>query len=180
MLCSARELGLGEDHQGILELSVEATPGTPFLSVMPVGDTRLVVDVAANRPDLLSHRGLARELGAVTGKRWQLPDIPDLAPEIIAPRRVERSGVTAGVEVRVEVDTRTRRYMGAVIRGVTIGPSPDWLVRRLEAVGVRSISNVVDATNYVLHELGQPIHAFDLAKLASPVTVRRAAANEKL
>jgi phenylalanyl-tRNA synthetase beta chain len=180
MLCSARELGLGEDHQGILELSVEADPGTPFLSVMPVGDTRLVIDVAANRPDLLSHRGLARELGAITGNRWQLPEIPDLAPEIIAPHRVEGSGTTAGLEVRVEPDTKTRRYMGAVIRGVTIGPSPDWLVRRLDAVGARSINNVVDATNYVLHELGQPIHAFDLQKLASPVIVRRATANERL
>lgn len=180
MLCSARELGLGDDHAGILELDLDATPGTPFLSAMPVGDTRLVVDVGANRPDLLSHLGLARELAAITGKRWELPRIPDLPAAIAAPRRAQEQGATGGVEIRVDGDTRTRRYMGAVVRGVTIGPSPEWIVRRLETIGVRSINNVVDATNYVLHELGQPVHAFDLRKLASPVVVRMAAPGETL
>jgi phenylalanyl-tRNA synthetase beta chain len=180
MLCSARELGLGEDHQGIMELNVTADPGTPFLDVVPVGDTRLIVDLGANRPDLLSHLGLARELAAIAGKTWRLPDIPDLGAEIAKPRRLRGEGATAELTVRVEPDTRTRRYMGAVVRGVTIGPSPEWLVRRLDAVGSRSINNVVDATNYVLHELGQPVHAFDLSKLSGPVVVRQAKAGEKL
>jgi phenylalanyl-tRNA synthetase beta chain len=180
MLCSARELGLGEDHAGILELSVSAAPGTPFLSAMPVGDVRLQLDVGANRPDLLSHMGVARELTAITGTKWHLPEIPSLAPEIPKAQRAQGKGATAGIEVRVDADTKTRRYMGAVIRGVRIAASPEWLVRRLEAVGVRSINNVVDATNYVLHELGQPIHAFDLQKIAGAVVVRRAAPNEKL
>jgi phenylalanyl-tRNA synthetase beta chain len=180
MLCSSRELGLGDDHQGILELDVAAPPGTRFLAAMPVGDTRLVIDVGANRPDLLSHLGLARELAAVTGKQWQLPAIPGLPPESTTPRRVEEKGTTAGIDVRVESDTRTRRYMGAVVRGVKIASSPDWLVRRLAAVEVRSINNVVDATNYVLHELGQPIHAFDAKKLDRSVVVRRGSTNEKL
>jgi phenylalanyl-tRNA synthetase beta chain len=182
MLCSSRELGLGDDHEGILELKLDEPPplGTPLLSVMPVGDTRLVVDVGANRPDLLSHLGIAREVSAITGTAWQMPVIEGLPPQIPRPRAQDARGVTAGVEVRVEAGTRTRRYVGAVIRGVKIGPSPDWLVRRLEAVGVRAISNVVDATNYVLHELAQPVHAFDLAKLKGPIVVRLAKAGEKL
>jgi phenylalanyl-tRNA synthetase beta chain len=178
MLCSARELGLGENHEGILELEVDAEPGTPFLTAMPMGDTRLVIDVGANRPDLLSHLGLARELTAITGKQWHLPEIPELVPETPTPRRAEGKGTTAGLEVRVDPETGTRRYMGALVRGVTIGPSPEWLVRRLAAVEVRSINNVVDATNYVLHELGQPIHAFDAQKLADAVVVRLAAKGE--
>jgi phenylalanyl-tRNA synthetase beta chain len=181
MLCSARELGLGDDHQGILELHVNAEPGTPFLSTMPVGDTRLVIDVGANRADLQSHLGLARELSAITAKRWHLPEIPSLVAEIPTPKSSAGKGATAGVDVIVDPDTKTRRYMGAVIRGVTIGASPDWLVRRLETVGVRSINNVVDATNYVLHELGQPVHAFDAARLAdNKVIVRMARAKEQL
>lgn len=181
MLCSARELGLGEDHQGILELAVVAEPGTQFLSIMPVGDTRLVIDVGANRPDLLSHLGLARELAAITGQPWHLPEIPGLGSEIPKARRFDVKGITDGVEVMVDAKTKTRRYMAAVIRGVQIGASPDWLVRRLEGVGARSINNVVDSTNYVLHELGQPVHAFDANKLAGKtVVVRQARPNEQL
>ncbi|MGH7679242.1 MAG: phenylalanine--tRNA ligase subunit beta [Gemmatimonadaceae bacterium] len=180
MLCSAKELGLGDDHQGILELDVDARPGVPFLDVMPIGDTRLVIDVGANRPDLLSHIGVARELAAITGRKMRLPEIPNLGTEVREPKSSKGKGTTAGITVEVESETRTRRYMGAVVRGVKIGPSPDWLAQRLEAVGVRSISNVVDATNYVLHELGQPVHAFDLAKLSGSVVVRPAKAGEKL
>jgi phenylalanyl-tRNA synthetase beta chain len=180
MLCSARELGLGDEHQGILELDVTASPGTQFLDAMPIGDTRLVIDVGANRPDLLSHLGLARELAAITGKAWHLPEIPSLAAETPKARRAEGKGMTAGIEVRVDPDTDTRRYIGAVMRGVKVAPSPDWLARRLAAVEVRSINNVVDATNYVLHELGQPIHAFDAKKLDRYVSVRRATKNERL
>ncbi|MGH7636257.1 MAG: phenylalanine--tRNA ligase subunit beta [Gemmatimonadaceae bacterium] len=181
MLCSARELGLGDDHQGILELNIDARPGTPLLSVMPIGDTRLVVDVGANRPDLLSHLGLAREIAAVTGTKWHLPDVTGLAAETPAATSSEKSAATAGISVEVASDTRARRYMAAVIRGVKVGASPEWLARRLDSVGVRSISNVVDATNYVLHEMGQPVHAFDLRKLAgNKVIVRRASPGEKL
>ena len=190
MLCSARELGLGDDQQGILELNVDAAPGTRFLSAMPVGDTRLVIDVGANRPDLLSHLGLARELSAITGRRWQLPEIPGLVGETPKPTRVQaQPGATTiegrwddpQVRVVVEIDTQCRRYMAAVVGGVTISPSPEWLVRRLEAVGVRAINNVVDATNYVLHELGQPIHAFDATPLhGGTMSVRRAKPGETL
>lgn len=181
MLCSARELGLGVEHDGILELQVDAAPGTPFLQAMPAGDVRLVIDVLANRPDLLSHRGIAREVAAVTGKPMTLPAFEGDALPVATPRRAVAADAAA---VRVQVDegaALARRYMGVVIRGIRVGPSPDWLVARLESVGTRSINNVVDATNYVLWELGQPTHAFDVARLeGSTVIVRRAKASETI
>jgi phenylalanyl-tRNA synthetase beta chain len=183
MLCSAKELGLGEDSEGILELATEAAPGTPLLEVLPVADTRFDIDVTPNRPDLLCHAGLARELGAVLGRPVRLPAIPGAA-EALPPRAVRAagaSGETAGVRVAIEDAEGCPRYAAAVLRGVTVGPSPAWLKDRLAAVGARSINNVVDATNYVLQELNQPLHAFDLAKLAGPaVVIRRGRAGEAL
>jgi phenylalanyl-tRNA synthetase beta chain len=181
MLCSARELGLGDDHQGILRLDIDAAPGTPFLEAMPVGDTRLVIDVMPNRPDLLSHLGVAREVAAAVDSPLGLPKIEGLDARVPAPARVRGHGQTGGIDVRVAEDTHVRRYMAVVIRGIRVGPSPEWLVRRLGSVGSRSINNVVDATNYVLHELGQPTHAFNLAKLGGQsVVVRRARTGEKI
>ena len=182
MLCSARELGLGDEQDGILELNVDVPPGTRFLDALPVGDTRIVLDVGANRPDLLSHLGVAREVAAVTRKPLSLPELPGVPDVVLAgAQRAVRSAKAATVNVSISEDGLVRRFMGVVIRGVRVGPSPDWLVRRLEAVGSRSINNVVDASNYVLHELGQPTHAFDLGKLAGPaIVVRRAKAGEKL
>jgi phenylalanyl-tRNA synthetase beta chain len=181
MLCSARELGLGEEHEGIMELQIDAAPGTPFTRAVPVGDTRLVLDVGANRPDLLSHLGLARELSAVTGVAWQLPAIESLAAAPAAPPRARDRATLGELTVSVDADTKTGRYMAAIVRGIRVGPSPQWLVRRLEGVGVRSINNVVDATNYVLHELGQPVHAFDLRKVGGgKLVVRRARVGEKI
>ena len=179
MLCSSRELGLGTDHEGILPLSTEAAPGTPLLKVLEGADTRLVVDVLANRPDLLSHRGLAREIAAATSKQLKSPAVIDVqAP---APIPTFASGMTAGVRVVVDHATDSPAYMGVVIRGVRIGASPQWLIDRLTAVGVRSINNLVDATNYMLHGFGQPMHAFDLDALRGGVVhVRRAKAGESL
>src|SRR4029079_4465083 len=156
MLCSARELGLGEEQDGILELDVDVPPGTPFLNALPVGDTRIVLDVGANRPDLLSHLGVAREVAAVTRRAVALPALPEL-PEITLPgaERAARSANASSVNVSVAEDGLVRRFMGVVIRGVRVGPSPDWLVKRLEAVGSRSINHVADASNYVLHQLRQ-------------------------
>lgn len=180
MLCSARELKLGEDHDGILELDVDVPPGTPFLQAVAVSDTQLVIDVLPNRPDLLSHLGVAREVSAITGKPLGLPDIGGQPPVWDDTPRVPREGTTAGVTVRVD-HALAPRYMGLVIRGVKVGPSPDWLVNRLGSVGSRSINNVVDASNYILHELGQPTHAFDLGKLAgNTVQARCARAGETL
>lgn len=181
MLCSPRELGLGDDHEGILELHVDAPPGTPLLAVMPAGDTKLVIDVMPNRPDLLSHLGVAREVAAAIDSPVALPKIDDGAASLPAPARARNEGRTGQVSVRVEEPNLVRRYLAVVIRGIAVGPSPDWLVRRLESVGSRSINNVVDATNYILHELGQPTHAFDVAKLdGNAIVVRRARSGERI
>ena len=181
MLCSARELGLGEDHDGILALDTDAPLGTPLLDVLGLADVRLEVDVLPNRPDLLSQRGVARELAAITGVAMRLPPELDGLPAAPAPTRGATDASGAGVRVRLDDPADCARYVGIVIHGVKVGPSPDWLRRRVESVGGRSINNVVDATNYVLHGFGQPVHAFDLATVAKrEIVVRRARAGETL
>jgi phenylalanyl-tRNA synthetase beta chain len=181
MLCSARELGLGDEQDGILELEIDVPPGTPLLRALPLGDTQLVIDVGANRPDLLSHLGIAREIAALTKKPLVLPAIEKLGGSIPAAERGEAAGRADSLNVRVAEPGLVNRFMGVVLRGVRVGPSPAWLAKRLESVGSRPINNVVDASNYVLHELGQPTHAFDLAKLGGgSVIVRRATAGERI
>jgi phenylalanyl-tRNA synthetase beta chain len=181
MLCSAHELALGAEHEGILELTTNLPPGTPFLDAIAVGDTRIVIDVTPNRPDLLSHLGIAREIAAATGGVAQLPSIEGATATIAAAVRSTSEGASGGVRVKLEDPEGCPRYAGVLIRGVTIGPSPAWLVERLAAVGSRSINNVVDVTNYMLHEVGQPMHAFDASLLGgSAIVVRRAHAGETL
>ncbi|HEY1953636.1 MAG TPA: phenylalanine--tRNA ligase subunit beta [Gemmatimonadaceae bacterium] len=181
MLCSARELGLGQDHAGIMALSIDARPGTSFLDAMPVGDTRLVIDVLPNRPDLLSHEGLAREIAAATGEAVTRPEIAETRPVVIRTHSVKAtSGKVGDVNVKLEDTDGCLRYAGAVITGVKVGPSPDWMVRRLQSAGSRSINNVVDATNYMLLGFGQPMHAFDLEKIARSTVVVRKSRGEEL
>src|SRR5713101_10219295 len=172
MLCSAKELGLGEDHAGILELDTTAVPGTRFVDAVAVADHQIVIDVPANRPDLLCHKGVARELGALVGAPVKLPPVPSSRGLFLPPFTRERTaGVVDGVRVQLDDPEGAPRYMIAVIRGVRVGKSPAWLADRLSAVGQRPINNIVDATNYVLFELNQPLHAFDLAQLAGPAVV---------
>ena len=188
MLCSAKELGLGADHAGILELDTTAAPGTRFIDALGIADHQIVIDVPANRPDLLCHKGVARELGASIGAVVKLPAIPGGPADSRTaglsarpPVRQSATGVVDGVDVRLEDPEGAPRYMIAVIRGVKVGTSPAWLAHRLSAVGQRPINNVVDATNYILFELNQPLHAFDLARLRGPaVVVRRARPGEKI
>lgn len=183
MLCSARELGLGEDHAGILAIVTDAPPGTALLDVLAISDARLELDVLPNRPDLLSHWGVARELSALTGvalSNCPVNDIPGGASTVAA---VTGKTAATGKKARIALeDTRNcPHYVGVVIEGVTVRESPEWLARRLAAIGQRSISNVVDATNYVLHGFGQPVHAFDLDKLSgNAIVVRPSAAGEVL
>lgn len=176
MLCSARELGLGTDHQGILALDVDAQPGERFIDVVAVGDSRLIIDVLPNRPDLLSHEGVAREIAAATGQQLHRPVHP---PAVLV--HASAPSDTPAVEVAVEDTQGSPRYMTVIVRGVKVGPSPEWLSSRIEAIGSRSVSNVVDVTNYMLHGFGQPMHAFDLAKLGGgKVVVRKAKTGERL
>jgi phenylalanyl-tRNA synthetase beta chain len=181
MLCSARELGLGQDHDGILALDVDVPPGTPLLTAMPIGDSVLDLDVLPNRPDLLSHLGVAREISALTGVPIQMPI--ELGARAGASATIQHAAAAtiAGASVTVQDADGCPRYVGVLIKGVKVGPSPEWLAARVTAMGGRSISNVVDATNYVLHGLGQPVHAFDFAKLAgNAIVVRKARAGETL
>jgi phenylalanyl-tRNA synthetase beta chain len=172
MLCSARELGLGDDHGGILHLPSEAVPGTPLADLYPA-DTVYTLEITSNRPDWLSHWGIAREVRAVS--------TTDLALRFPAVRLPAPQGSAPAGLVTVEDFDLCPRYTGRLIRGVRVGESPDWLKRRLQALGLRPINNVVDITNFVLHELGQPLHAFDLNLLAGQrVVVRRARAGERL
>jgi len=172
MLCSARELGTDADQSGLLLLPRETVPGTPIARVLGLDDVLLEVNVTPNRPDALSHLGIAREVAAFLGRPVRPPD----------PRLAEAGAPAATLaRVRIEAPERCARYAARVIEGVRIGPSPGWLARRLEACGVRSISNVVDATNYALLELGHPLHAFDLDKVAgAEIVVRTARPGEKL
>ena len=172
MLCSARELGLSEEASGLLLLPGDAVPGTPVARVLGIEDVVLEVNVTPNRPDALSHLGIAREVAAATGAAVVYPE-PGLQQK--APPASD------ALRVSIEAPDRCHRYTARVIEGVRIGPSPAWLAQRLEACGVRPISNAVDATNFVLLERGQPLHAFDLDKVAgAEIVVRTARPGEKV
>ncbi|MEX0892746.1 MAG: phenylalanine--tRNA ligase subunit beta [Gemmatimonadota bacterium] len=181
MLCSPKELGLGRDHAGIMELHGEYRPGEPFVAALGLDDHRLVLDVTPNRGDLLSHLGVARELGPVGEAGLEIPPLPGSAGTP-APGWTRGEGAVEGAGVRLALEDAEGcpRYLGLILRGVRVGPSPEWLAARLRAVGARPINNVVDATNYVLLELGQPLHAFDLDALGGAVVVRRARPGERL
>jgi phenylalanyl-tRNA synthetase beta chain len=154
MMCSPRELGLDDDAEGLLILPADAKIGQPFAEHLgrAGGDVVYDLEITPNRPDLNSVIGIAREIAAVTGNPLRIPEI-----------RVQTSAVRAEslVSVRIEDAEFCPRYTARVVRDVKIGPSPDWLRSALEKVGIRSISNVVDVTNFVMLECGQPLHAFD-------------------
>src|SRR5256885_4540777 len=173
MLCSARELGLSEDHSGLLLLPRDTQPGIRLGELLGLPDVVLDINVTPNRPDALSHFGIARELSAVTGATARLP-----------PSALDDPGESAAdavARVDLEDPERCPRYVARVIEGVRIGASPLRLQERLRICGVRPISNVVDATNLVLLELGHPLHAFDLEKLrGSRIVVRRAGEGEPM
>ena len=170
MVCSERELGLSDEHEGILVLSGESPTGAPLADVLPSGGA-LEVEVTPNRGDCLSVLGVAREVAAITGERVAEP--PADYPETGAP-------IADAASVEIADAALCSRYTCSLIRGVTVGPSPDWLRKRLEDAGHRSINNVVDITNYVMLECGQPLHAFDFgAARRGKVIVRPAAEGER-
>lgn len=180
MLCSEKELELGPDAGGIMRLATDAEPGRPLTEALELPDVRLVLDLTPNRVDLACHVGVAREVA------------PGGRAEVVLPRFEEvewtptweehpSSAEVDGVSVHLDAPDRCDRYLGAVIRGVEVGPSPAWLTSRLRAIGARPVNNVVDATNFVLHELNQPLHAFDLDRIQGPeIRVRAAGAGERI
>jgi phenylalanyl-tRNA synthetase beta chain len=170
MILAEDELGLGTDHEGIIVLDEALKAGTPLADVLPLLEEVLEVEPTGNRPDLLSVYGVAREVAALLG--GELLPLPGIEPA--------RAGDEA-VDVRVEDAAGCPRYIGRLFRDVAVGPSPLWLRVRLRAAGVRSVSNVVDVTNYVMLALGSPLHVFDFDTLTgSRVVVRRARKGEEL
>lgn len=170
MLCSARELGLGTDHTGILLLPAESPLGVPYTEVL--GSRSEIVydaDITRNLPDCYGHRGVARQLGARTG----------VAVTAVAP--LEATGEARSVPVEIVAGDRCGRFSATVISGVRVTSSPDWVVSRLEAAGMRSINNIVDASNYVMLECSQPNHAYDLDTLGGGgFRIRLAAEGERM
>jgi len=172
MLCSERELGIGDEHEtGILALGADAPLGADLLAVLGLQDHVLEVEITPNRPDCLSVVGVARELAALTGAPFR--------PPATAVKESDEP-VSGLARVRIEAPDLCHRFTARVISDVRVGPSPAWLAARLRAAGLRPISNVVDVTNYVMWELGHPLHAFDHATLAdATIVVRRAQPGER-
>jgi phenylalanyl-tRNA synthetase beta chain len=172
MLCSEVELGAGEDASGILLLEADAPVGADLVTHLGLDDAILEIEVTPNRPDCLSILGVAREVAALTGGRLRPPDCAV---------REDRALTTAGWRITIDDPALCPRYAARLITDVTVGPSPTWLAQRLRAVGLRPINNVVDVTNYVLWELGHPLHAFDAELLTDRhIVVRRARPGESV
>jgi phenylalanyl-tRNA synthetase beta chain len=170
MICSEKELGLGEDAAGIMVLDDSLEVGAPLSEALSTSDTILEIEVTPNRPDLLSHFGVAREVAALYKLDLEFPEAA-----------FEETDAAGHMKVVIDDENDCPRYTGRIIRGVKVGPSPSWLVKALESVGINSINNIVDATNFVMLELGQPLHAFDLSKLRGGVVrVRRGGKGESL
>jgi phenylalanyl-tRNA synthetase beta chain len=171
MICAEDEIGLGQSHAGIMVLDTDLPDGTPAADYFGLtADTVIEIGLTPNRADAASHYGVARELRALLGQPAHLPDVSGFATP------------TSGdnIQVTIEDEQACPRYAGLLLDNVTVAPSPDWLQRRLRNIGLSPINNVVDVTNFVLHELGQPLHAFDADQIVgAQIRVKRAEAGEK-
>jgi phenylalanyl-tRNA synthetase beta chain len=165
MICSANELGLSSEADGIMELDTDLAPGSSADELYGFSDTVLDIEVTPNRPDWLSHIGVAREVAAIYGTKVSMPPVWSFQP----------SNENLGFKIRIEDYLECPRYAAFGASDLKIGPSPDWMQNRLRALGSRPINNLVDITNYVMFELGQPMHAFDMAKLTGETITIRAA-----
>ena len=170
MICSERELNISDEHEGIMVLPNDLPLGKDFMEVYGKKFISLELDVTPNRPDAFSHQGVARDLACVTNRKF--------SPVIAEPIKVQGN---ESLKISMESSDDCSRYIGGIIKGVSIGPSPDWLVDRLRSVGQRSINNIVDISNFVLMEMGHPTHIFDYDKLDNKeIYVRRAKEGETL
>lgn len=171
MLCSQKELALGDDDSGIWVLPAKTRVGVPLAEILGVEDVIIELSVTPNRSDCLSIMGIAREVSAISGSPLRYPEIS---------LKEEGPSVDTLASVEIEDPIGCPRYAARVVEGVTIGPSPAWLKEKLEAVGIRSINNIVDVTNFILMEVGQPLHAFDYDRLSEHrIVVRRALEGER-
>jgi len=172
MICAEDEIGLGQSHAGIMVLTTDLPNGTPAAEYFGLGsDAVLEIGLTPNRADAASHYGVARELRALLRQPCHLPDISGFHAPVTA---------AAPITVTLEDAAAAPRYAGLLLENVQVGPSPEWLQRRLRSIGLSPINNVVDVTNFVLHELGQPLHAFDADQITgNQIRVKRAAEGEK-
>ncbi len=171
MICSERELGISDNHEGIMVLDISAKEGTPLAEFLGMSDVVLDVAITPNRADALSHIGIARDLSAIYNRPLKYPGV-----ELIESSK--KSSEAASIEILDEVNCP--RYVGKVVTNVDIKESPEWMKRRLKSIGLRPINNVVDVSNYVLYEIGQPLHTFDLDNVADKkIIVRQADDKEK-
>ncbi|GAA4073671.1 phenylalanine--tRNA ligase subunit beta [Flavobacterium cheonanense] len=175
MICAEDELGLGTSHDGIMVLDSNLKPGTPAAKVFNIeNDEVFEIGLTPNRADAMSHMGVARDLrAALIQKNASL----ELITPSVSKFKVDKR--TLKIDVDVKDSSLAPRYCGVTISGITIKPSPSWLQNRLKAIGLTPKNNVIDVTNYVLHELGQPLHAFDVAKINGKVTVKTVEAGTK-
>lgn len=174
MICSEVEIGVGTSHDGIMVLPDDLPAGMPAAKYFDVASDAIIeVDITPNRVDATSHYGVARDLYAYLKSRGIATALRTPEGEVIATAH-------APISVQLESEEACLRYSGVVIKGVKVGPSPKWLTQALESIGQKSINNVVDVTNYVLHDIGQPLHAFDLAKIQGDIVVRLAKEGETL
>jgi phenylalanyl-tRNA synthetase beta chain len=159
MICAEDELGLGDDHDGIIVLDASLKPGTPISSVLDLNvDFVFEIGLTPNRPDASCHLGVARDLAAVINKPLKKP--------FSSLNAVSKSKLSDRISIEIKDSDKCHRYVGILIDDIKVKPSPAWLQNRIKAIGLRPINNIVDATNYVLHELGQPLHAFDYDLIA--------------
>lgn len=173
MLCSEEELGLGSDSSGIMILPEDAPIGMPLKEYLGVNDVVFELEITPNRPDCLSHIGIARELGAYYNKEVNYP-----STEINSETGEKTED---NIKVEIENSNLSKRYVARIIKNVTVKESPAWLKERVESIGIRSINNIVDASNFVMMEMNQPNHTFDFDKIAGgKISVRSAKENEKL
>jgi phenylalanyl-tRNA synthetase beta chain len=172
MICAEDEIGLGQSHAGIMELTTELPNGTPAADYFGLGsDTVYEIGLTPNRADAASHYGVARELRALLRQPCHLPDVSGFS----AP-----ASAATNIKVTIEDAEACPRYTGLLLDNVRVSPSPEWMQRRLRSIGLSPINNVVDVTNFVLHELGQPLHAFDADQITGgQIRVKRAEAGEK-
>ncbi len=173
MLCSEKELGIGNSHEGIMILPIDAKVGTPMREYLSINDVVFELEITPNRPDCLSHIGIARELSVYYNKKMNFPKV-EINGEV-------QDDASKLVNVKIEDTEISRRYAARIVKNVTVGESPKWLKERLESIGLRSINNVVDISNFVLMELNHPVHTFDYDKLeGQEIFVRRANDGEKI
>lgn len=176
MICAEDELGLGESHDGIMILSEELLPGTPASKVFNIEtDEVFEIGLTPNRADAMSHWGVARDLRA--GLIQKNSNFSELITPSVNKFKIDKR--TLKIDVIVEDTKLAPRYCGVTISGVTVKPSPEWLKNRIKSIGLTPKNNIVDVTNYVLHELGQPLHAFDAAKINGKITVKTVASGTK-